>query len=80
MSNVATVIEVLREVISNKGLSTPQLETETPLDGSLGLDSLDYAEVVLRLEAVFGTDPFSNSQPPVIRTIGDLANAYAAGG
>ena len=36
------------------------LSLRTPLDATLGLDSLDYAELVVRLEGAFGVDPFAS--------------------
>ena len=79
MSTVESIIEVLREVFANKGTPAPPMDGDTALDGSFGLDSLDYAEVVVRLDAKFGSDPFSDPNPPVIRTIADLAKAYVSG-
>jgi acyl carrier protein len=76
MQEVNKVIEVLREVFANKGQTPPAMNAETALDGSFGLESLDYAEVVVRLDAEFGSDPFSSPEPPVVRTIADLARAY----
>jgi acyl carrier protein len=75
---IQTVIQVLREVFANKGQAAPAMSAETVLDRSLGLDSLDYAEVVVRLDSEFGADPFSSPNPPVIRTVADLAKAYVA--
>ncbi len=72
----AKVIESIAEVFENKGLKTPLLDAETRLDASLGLDSLDFAELVVRLEASFGTDPFSQGAPTRVGTIGQLAKLY----
>lgn len=41
------------------------------LDPSLGLDSLDLAEVVVDLEKQFGRSPFDSAKPP--RTWEELA-------
>jgi acyl carrier protein len=78
MPDVTKVIQVLGEVFANKGQTPPAMNADTVLDPSFGLESLDYAEVVVRLDAEFGSDPFSSPDPPVVRTIADLANAYAA--
>ena len=43
---------------------------------SLGLESLDFAEVVVRLEQVFGKDPFSEGTIPEVRTLHDLCTLY----
>lgn len=70
------VIATLRDVFENKGLEIPELSADTPLDQSLGLESLDYAELVVRLEQEFGKDPFSTGTPPRVQTLGDLATYY----
>ena len=62
--------------MSHKGLISPQLLPETVLDGSLGLESLDFAELVVRLEQAFGVDPFSKGSIPEVRTLGDLCALY----
>jgi acyl carrier protein len=75
----ATVEKVVGEfltVFQNKGLTAPLMVSETVLDGSLGLESLDFAEVVVRLEQVFGKDPFSGGTLPEVRTLGDLCSLY----
>ena len=77
MSDVESrVISTLRDVFENKGMAAPDLGLDTVLDGSLGLESLDFAELVVRLEAEFGKDPFAVSAVPHVRTIGDLAALY----
>ncbi len=75
-ANLNTVIQEFSTVFKNKGLKPPPLSRETILDGSLGLESLDFAELVLRLEQVFGTDPFSSGTIPEVRTLGDLCLLY----
>jgi acyl carrier protein len=70
------VIGEFSAVFKNKGLTPPPLSSGTPLDGSLGLESLDFAEVVVRLEQVFGKDPFANGTIPDLKTIGDLCEPY----
>ena len=74
------VIDSLRAVFENKGLQPPEMSEDTVLDRSLGLESLDFAELVVRLEQHFGKDPFATDHPPQVRTIGDLAAAYASPG
>jgi acyl carrier protein len=70
------VVLEFETVFRNKGLSPPLLVPETVLDGSLGLESLDFAELVVRLEQVFGQDPFSRSPIPEVRTLADLCALY----
>lgn len=71
-----TVIKSIEAVFKNKGLTPPTLGPETAFDRSLGLDSLDFAEVVIRLEEQFDKDPFAQGSVWQIRTIGDLAALY----
>lgn len=75
-SNLDNVIGELEIVFRNKGLEPPSLSSETVLDGTLGLESLDFAELVLRLEQTFGKDPFSAGPIPEVRTLGDLSALY----
>lgn len=70
------VYAAIDAVFRNKGLTPPPLTAETRLDASLGLESLDFAEIVIRLEQDFGKDPFASGTIPEIRTIGDLAALY----
>jgi acyl carrier protein len=70
------VVEEFGVVFKNKGMTPPALSAETVLDGSLGLESLDFAELVMRLEQVFGKDPFSGGTVPEVRTLGDLCLLY----
>lgn len=71
------VAACLADVFRNKGLAVPEIGLATPLDRSLGLASLDYAELVVRLEDEFGVDPFDVAEPPQVRTLADLAALYA---
>lgn len=72
----ARVIAAFQEVFKNKGLAAPSLTATSRLDGSLGLESLDFAEIVVRLEGEFGKDPFSGGMPQQITTLGDLVALY----
>ena len=77
-ANEQVVCEQIREVFANKGQTAPALGPETMLDLSLGLESLDFAELAIRLEGALGKDPFASSVPP-IATVADLAKLWAAG-
>ena len=78
MAEIETrVIETIRAVFANKGIEAPPLDAATLLDNSLGLDSLDYAELVARLEMEFGYDPFADGPIPSVRVIADLVSLYA---
>ncbi|MGH9717533.1 MAG: acyl carrier protein [Candidatus Acidiferrales bacterium] len=72
----STVIKALEEVILGKGRPIPKLSPETVLDHQLGLESLDFAELVIRLEEATGKDPFGARTTPQVRTISDLAALY----
>jgi len=61
------VIEEFEVVFPQQGVETPALVPETVLDGSLGLESLDFAELVVRLEQVFRKGPFSSDTIPEVR-------------
>ena len=76
---VAGVIGVFLDLYRNKGMQPPPLDVATVLDSTMGLESLDFAEAVVRLEERFGTDPFALGMPQ-IRTIGDLAKLYVTAG
>jgi acyl carrier protein len=75
-SILPTVIAEFGVVFRNKGIDPPPMTSETVLDSSLGLESLDFAEVVVRLEEAFGKDPFSNGTIPEVRTLGQLCALY----
>ena len=72
------VAHAIREVFANKGQRPPELGPDTVLDTSLGLESIDFAELAVRLELEFGKDPFASGDVPPIRTIADLAALYLA--
>jgi len=70
------ILDTIATVFRNKGLEAPPLTLDTPFDRSLGLESLDFAEIVVRLEERLGYDPFAEGTEWQIRTIGDLAGMY----
>jgi acyl carrier protein len=55
-----------------------KLNSKTNLFSSeSGMDSLDLAELIVRMEEKFGVDPFKESGPRTsLRTLGDLAAYY----
>ena len=71
------VISVIHAVFDNKKQTPPLINPATVLDRSLGLESIDFAELVVRLEVEFGTDPFSNGTAGPISTVADLAALFA---
>ena len=76
--NESTVINILQEIVRSKGLPAPNLTPDTLLDARLGLESLDFAELVVRMEEHTGKDPFASEAPQQIHTISDLAALYEA--
>jgi acyl carrier protein len=74
--NESLVIEVMLKIFERKGLDPPLLGPDTPLDGSLGLESLDFAEMVILLEEATGKDPFAEGMAQPVRTLGELAAMY----
>lgn len=69
------VIEVLLEIFKEKGLGAPKLNSKTVLD-ELGLESLDFAQAVIRMEEITGKDPFATGAEYQIKTLSDLAVLY----
>jgi acyl carrier protein len=75
-SAIDVVMECIRAVFENRGLAAPPMTGDTALDASFGLESLDYAELVVRLQDELGKDPFAVPLPPVVGTINELAALY----
>ena len=75
--NIRKVIHCMVEVLTNKQVPVPPLSAETALGEHLGLSSLDYAELVVRLELEFGKD-LATGELPDFRTVGDLARFYGS--
>lgn len=69
------VMDALLEVFRNKDMTAPELKPDTVLD-QLGLESLDFAQAVIRMEEVTGKDPFATGAEYQIRTLSDLAALY----
>jgi acyl carrier protein len=76
IGHLDVVVEEFRTVFKSKGMVPPAMTADTILDGSLGLESLDFAEVVMRLEQVFGFDPFSGDKIPEVNTLADFCVLY----
>jgi acyl carrier protein len=74
----ATIVQVVSEILRDKGQSAPELGSATVLlGGGLGIDSLDLAVVVIRMGELAGKEPFENGFID-FRTIGDMAELYAS--
>jgi acyl carrier protein len=70
-------MEAIRQTLAAKGVKPSSLSLGTPIDGSLGLDSLDWAAVIVRLEETTGVDPFEKPVSRELKTIDDLTALYA---
>jgi acyl carrier protein len=70
------VVRHLLAIFEAKGKPAPPIDEHSPVDGSLGLESLDFAELAIRLEDEFGRDPFAEDEIPPLRTVADLAALY----
>ena len=70
------IIEVIQNTLEEKGVQTPAITLETPVDGTLGLDSLDWAVVVVKLENAIKIDPFRNGISRQLQTVSDLVDLY----
>jgi acyl carrier protein len=63
-------------LLTEKGETVPELTESTALlGGTLGIDSLDLAVLVVELEGELGHDPFKNGFIN-FSTIGELADLY----
>lgn len=75
--------EVLKAVALIPRVRESQLEPtldDMILGGRLGLDSYDFAELVVILQSATGRDPFARRAPnrSQLQTLRDLARHYAA--
>ena len=71
----------LRALLRARGESAPALADDDALTGVLGLDSADVLALVPRLNERLGVDPFRGVAAVTgVRTVGDLARAYASAG
>jgi acyl carrier protein len=73
--NEGRIIDVLLEVFKHKNLAAPTLSPDTVLD-QLGLESLDFAQAVIRMEEITGKDPFATGADFQVRLLADLAALY----
>ncbi len=64
-------------VMRERGLDTSLIADDAKLSDTLGLKSMDLAQIVLTLEDELGADPFREIPITSIRTVGDLVRAYA---
>jgi acyl carrier protein len=71
------VYAAITRVMAVHGLPARDLRGDDKLNATLGLRSLDLAELVFELETAFGADPFEKLVPITsVRTVDDLVGAY----
>jgi len=74
-----TIHAVLSQILTERGQIAPnEIQATDSLTTSLGLDSLDLAVVVVRLEQQLGQDPFRDGRP-MVATVGELVALYQPG-
>lgn len=67
----------IARVMQAHGLPASAIRAEDKLNATLGLRSLDLAELVFELEMAVGADPFAELVPITsVRTVEDLVAAY----
>jgi acyl carrier protein len=71
-----TIINVIQEVLAQKGIPPIALRLDSKIDENLGLESLDWAVVVTTLEEKIGIDPFQRGLRQDLHTLGDLVDVY----
>lgn len=66
------LLEIFNTVLRNRGRSEVSEITEnTHLRSDLGLDSLDLAELTVRIESEYGIDIFEDG---IVTTVGEVVN------
>lgn len=77
MSVKETLLKIIHEVAEEGEKSLPADFDESTVLLESGLDSLDFAIIVARLDEQLGDDPFmAMSEPVYPRTFGDFSNIY----
>jgi acyl carrier protein len=70
------VTSTIAAVMAARDLDPGRIEAPARLSETLGLRSLDLAQIVLTLEDDLDIDPFQTIPITSIRTVGDLTDAY----
>ena len=73
-----TVKSVIVQTLTEKGMPADTLTYDTPL-GQTGLDSLEWAVVVVQLQDTLNIDPFELGINGELQTVSDLATLYVRG-
>lgn len=64
------VIEIINTVLQNRGkIITTEINKKSHLRNDLGLDSLDLAELTVRIEAIFDVDIFEDG---IVNTVEEI--------
>lgn len=71
----AAVTAVVHRILRDTGRPTRPLDPADTFTGTLGLDSLDLAVLVVGLEQELQVDPFRAGAAPV-QTVGELVSLY----
>lgn len=75
---ICRIQATLDQILDAKGVPRVELREEMPvLDGTLPIDSLDLAQIVIELQSATGKDPFRDGFIQ-FRTVGELARLFAA--
>ncbi len=72
----AAACRAIARVMADHNLPPREIELEDKLNATLGLKSMNLAQIVLDLEDQFQVDPFAAIPITSIRTVGDLVAAY----
>ena len=72
----AAVADAVNKVLTDSGRPAREFADEDTLTGTIGLDSLDLAVLVVTLEQSLGIDPFRNGAAPV-PTFGKIVELYS---
>jgi len=70
-----STMAAINHLMTESGRAARTFRDQDTLTGTIGLDSLDLAAMVVRLEQRLGVDPFREGAPAV-RTFGDLVRLY----
>jgi hypothetical protein len=77
MSVREVICQTGRQVLAGRGNQAAWTDDQSLFAGGIGLDSLDFATLVVRLEQELGYDPFrSGDQERLPRTLGELISIY----
>ena len=71
-----TVFDTITTLLEEQGLENNGFDESAKLVDTLGLKSMDIAQIVLELEDELEADPFQEIPITSVRTVGDLINAY----